>query len=135
MSINVTLFGHLGSDPEMKQVNNTDLATASVAVRHDRKDRDGNYKTDWYRLNVWGGQANFFASNFIKGSRIMATGTLEINSYTTNSGEERETKDIRVDSLKIIDWLEDNQQAPARKANYPAEEIPLDDISDDDFPF
>ncbi len=34
----------------------------------------------------------------------MASGSLEINQYTNQAGEVRETKDVRVTDFKVIDW-------------------------------
>ena len=110
MSINISLFGRMGRDVEIKQVANTHLAQVSVAVNHDRKNDTGEYETDWYRLNVWGNQAETFARLFSKGKRIMASGSLEINQYTTQSGEVRETRDVRVTDFKVVDW--GDEQAP-----------------------
>ena len=104
MSVNISLLGRLGRDAEIKQVGKTQVAQANVAVNHDRKNDAGEYEADWYRLNVWGDRAEAFCKLFSKGKRVMASGSLEINHYTTQSGEVRETKDVRVTNFEVIDW-------------------------------
>ena len=108
MSVNISLLGRLGRDAEIKQVGKTQVAQANVAVNHDRKNDAGEYEADWYRLNVWGDRAEAFCKLFSKGKRVMASGSLEINHYTTQSGEVRETKDVRVTNFEVIDWEMDN---------------------------
>jgi single-strand DNA-binding protein len=125
MSLQITGFGRLGSDPEIKQAKKVTVATASVAINHDRKDSDGNYQADWYRLNVWGGQADFFKNQFSKGARVYFSGNLEINHYTTKNGEQRETKDIFVNKLNVVDWQQSTQ---AHESFASGEEIDSEDL-------
>lgn len=153
MSVNISLLGRLGRDAEIKQVGNTQVAQANVAVNHDRKNDTGGYETDWYRLNVWGNQAEAFCKLFSKGKRVMASGSLEINQYTTQSGEVRETKDVRVADFKVIDWGDEQHRQPQQsKPQQPKQPDPFSNsqqpkqpdpfaggapinISDDDLPF
>lgn len=138
MSIQVNLFGRLGTDPEMRMAGNNEIATASVAVSHDRKKQgQDRADSDWYRLNVWNKQASFFQEHFKKGSRIYVSGSLEINTYTDKNGNERETKDITVNKLQIIDWDQPQQapqQQPQNNAN-PFSNGQEVNFADDDLPF
>jgi single-strand DNA-binding protein len=112
MSVTISLLGRLGSDVQLSTTNNGQtVAKVNVAVNHDRKNAEGNYDTDWYRLNVWGNRASNFANLFSKGKRVFATGSLEQGSYTNNNGELVITHDVQVSDFKVIDW--EQQQTPA----------------------
>ncbi|SOB48614.1 putative Single-stranded DNA-binding protein 1 [Lactococcus piscium] len=126
MSVTISLLGRLGRDAEIKQVGKSQVAQANVAVNHDRKNDAGEYETDWYRLNVWGNQAETFCKLFSKGKRVVASGTLEINQYTNQSGEVRETKDVRVTDFKVIDWGdEQSKQVQQSKPPQPKQPDPF----------
>ena len=126
MSVTISLLGRLGRDAEIKQVGKSQVAQANVAVNHDRKNDAGEYETDWYRLNVWGNQAETFCKLFSKGKRVMASGTLEINQYTNQAGEVRETKDVRVTDFKVIDWGDEQpKQVQQSKPQQPKQTDPF----------
>lgn len=142
MSIQVSLFGRIGSEPQIRQVGgDNQIATASVAVGHNRKNQAGEYETDWYRLNVWNKRANYFSDAFYKGARIYATGDLEINHYTANDGTLKETKDITVTEFRVIDKNENTQnKAQQNPSNLTENHSDLFsgnklEIDDEDLPF
>lgn len=131
MSLSVNGLGKLMADVDLNYTQSgTAVAKVNIAINHDRKKQGEKYpESDYYRLNVWGKQAEFFQNNFSKGSRIYFTGGLELSKYTTQNGEERESKDIQVDKFKVIDWENTSSDSSPISAG---QEV---DIVDDDLPF
>ena len=68
------LVGNLGSDPEQKFSPNGDPVTSfSVATSRKYADKD---ETTWFRVTVWGKQAESCATYLRKGSRVLVEGRL-----------------------------------------------------------
>ena len=52
----IILVGRLGSDPEIKEVNGTQLAKFSLATDDSYTDKQGTKHevTDWHNVEIWG---------------------------------------------------------------------------------
>ena len=89
--LRVSLLGNLGADPESRWNNKgTTVTVFRVAVNQIRKGPDGERQenTEWFRVRTFGHMAEY-AARFTKGTRVYATGRLEVTYYTTRNGEKR----------------------------------------------
>lgn len=85
---NCTFVGRLGRDPEVRYFEGgTALATFSIPV-DSPKTKDGESKTWWLTVKVWGKQATVIADYARKGSELAVTGEFEMESWTKD-GQER----------------------------------------------
>lgn len=99
---------------------------------------DNREKTTWYRVSIWGGQAESCNKFLRKGSTVLVCGNVEINQWEDqSSGETR--SDLRLNAWQvkfIANWGKDAMSEPqqgyatqsqerARTATPPN---PLDDI-------
>jgi single-strand DNA-binding protein len=115
----IILVGNLGRDgelratPQGKQVLSTSLAVEDPSKKDDR----GRPGTEWYRIKVWGRQAETLSPHLLKGKSILVEGRLSIQTWTDREGHNRYTPEVSAD--RIVDELD---QAPA-------------DINADDIPF
>lgn len=82
-----TILGHLGNDPEMRYLQ-SGLAVTSfrVAVNNNRKTNDhGSVKeTTWFRVSVFGKQAELCNQYLTKGRLVLVEGTLKGDPVTGN---------------------------------------------------
>ena len=139
---NISVTGRLGSDPELRYTQKgTAVTSVNIAVNRERKDNDGNYPTDWWRLRLWGKNAENFANLTHKGSRVGITGRPEINTWQDKNGNERQTPQIQVDNFDLLDSKNPNQ-APqdSKQTNQPQSEPFEQDgkqlyLTDNDLPF
>lgn len=81
------LTGHLGGEPEFRQVGETDLATFSVAVNVYRG-RNKEDDTMWVRANLWGGMSRW-AKGLETGDRVTIQGQLREDRWEADNGETR----------------------------------------------
>lgn len=119
MSINqVTLFGKLGRDPELRAVGTTFVANLSVATDETYTDKDGNRheKTEWHRVVVWGKPAEYCAANLTKGSAVCVLGKLETNVWKNKDGVEQKTVQVRADRVEFAERREGAPKGPATGA-------------------
>lgn len=139
---NINVVGRLGADPELRYTQKgTAVASVNVAVNRERKDSDGNYPTDWWRLSLWGKNAENFANLTHKGSRVGITGRPEIDTWQDGNGNERQTPQIQVDNFDLLDpknsdqTTQDTQQTNQTQSDPFKDDGKQLDIQDNDLPF
>tara|TARA_B100000315_G_C14238544_1_gene434259 strand:+ start:83 stop:505 length:423 start_codon:yes stop_codon:yes gene_type:complete len=75
----VILAGNLGRDPEMRYTpSGQAVANLSVATNEKWKDKDGNNqeRTVWWRVAVWGKQAETCNQYLSKGRQVLVEGRM-----------------------------------------------------------
>ena len=134
----IVLVGNLGRDgelratPQGKQVLSTSLAVEDPS----KKDERGRPGTEWYRIKIWGRQAETLAPHLLKGKSILVEGRLSIQTWTDREGHNRFTPEVSADRVVLLG-------SPGGHAGGPPRETPavdeLDqapsDINADDIPF
>jgi single-strand DNA-binding protein len=69
------IIGNLGSNPEMRFTPNGDpVTTFSVATSRKYGEKD---ETTWFRVSVWGNQAESCSQYLHKGSKVLVEGRLK----------------------------------------------------------
>lgn len=80
----ITLVGHVGRDPEVRQTQNgSRVAHLSVATNHriGSAPDEERERTDWHRVTVWNRVAAFAEEYVRKGDRVYVEGRLEYDAY------------------------------------------------------
>ena len=80
-----TIIGHLGRDPEMRYMPSGDPVTSfSVACDRQWNDKSGAKmkETTWFRVSVFGKQAENCNQYLTKGSKVLVEGRLGIDAKT-----------------------------------------------------
>ena len=85
---NVVLIGRLTKDPEMRVLptTGTQVATFTMAVNRDYKEKDGSTKADFINIEVMGKPAEFCANYLRKGRLVACNGQLRIDNYQGQDG-------------------------------------------------
>ena len=85
---NVVLIGRLTKDPEMRVLptTGTQVATFTIAVNRDYKEKDGSTKADFINIEVMGKPAEFCANYLRKGRLVACNGQLRIDNYQGQDG-------------------------------------------------
>jgi len=111
----IILTGNLGTDPEMR------FTPKGVAVTHfnvavnDYKDR-----TAWFRISVWGDQAENCQKYLAKGSKVLVKGRLTFdeetggpNAFISNKdGQPRASFEV---SALFVEFLNSKSDAPQKQ--------------------
>ena len=110
----ITLVGNLGRDPELRYTPAGQPVTdLSIATKEVWKDQAGEKqdRTTWWKVSVWGKQAENCNQFLTKGSRVLVEGTLrgdesgnprtyQKKDGTTGSSFEMTAKEVRFLSAK-----------------------------------
>ncbi|MBM3272540.1 single-stranded DNA-binding protein [Candidatus Kaiserbacteria bacterium] len=79
------IVGNLGKDPEMRYAPNGDAVTnLNVATNRKYTDKSGQLvkETTWFRVSVWGKQAEACNQYLKKGSLVLVEGRLQADKTT-----------------------------------------------------
>ena len=93
----VQLIGHLGQDPQVKQLDNgSTLARFSLATTERYKNKQGERITDtqWHNVVIWGNLADLAEQYLHKGKEVALEGKLNHRSYQDKDGNQRYITEI-----------------------------------------
>ena len=141
MSFNkIILVGNLGRDPELRYTTQgTPVCSFSLATNEKRKDKTGEPQdiTTWFRVTLWGRQAETASQYLTKGRPVYIEGRLRVEEWTDRDGKQRHTLEVHATDMQFIGGGrgDDAAAAPAR-TQQTAEPAASDvEITDDDIPF
>ena len=113
----ITIVGRLGRDPEMRYTPNGQAVT-SFSVATDRQYTDANgqkvKETTWFRVSVWGKQAETTNQYLKKGSMVLVDGRLTPDPKTggpriwkKDDGSEGASFEITASAVRFLSGKED----------------------------
>jgi single-strand DNA-binding protein len=109
-SINISVTGFVGSEPEIKTVGEQRVATFSVAV--NRKTRAGEQQTLWVRVSCWNGLVDVVQKYVHKGSLVQATSEwLRPHAWVDQGGNPQVSLDMSATRLVLLDRADTTEQA------------------------
>jgi single-strand DNA-binding protein len=101
----VRLMGHLGQNPEVKELSaGKKLAKFSLAVNESYRNSAGERvtETQWHNITVWGKQAELVGKLLKKGSEVAIEGKLSNSSYVDKDGNKRYSTDIILNEFSLV---------------------------------
>lgn len=105
MSAFAQISGRLGQDPVLNYTNGgTPVVNLSVASNRQKKDAGGEKinLADWYRVSMFGRNAEIIAQYAKKGSALAFNGRLQIDSYVDREGIERTSVCLIADCFEFM---------------------------------
>lgn len=120
------VIGHVGRDPKLRQVGDSQVANFSLAVTDKWTDRTTGEQvetTNWYNCAVWNKQAETIMEYVKKGNAIMLEGKPTARAYLGSDGEPKASLDMKVFSFTFLgggnDSSQDNQSDEVDNENIP----------------
>jgi single-strand DNA-binding protein len=148
MSLNkCMIIGNLGRDPEMRYTPSGQAVTQfTVATNRRWRDQQDEWQeeTEWFRVVVWGQQAERVAERVRKGNKVYVEGRIQTRQWEDQSGQKRYTTELianQVTSLERRERGEDEAPIPdepagsRRPAAEPAQATSSSASDFDDLPF
>ena len=107
MSLNkVMIIGNLGRDPEMRYTPSGQAVTQfTVAVNRNYKNAQDEWQeeTEWFRIVVWGQQAERAANNLRKGGKVYIEGRLQTRQWEGQDGQKRYTTELVANTVTNLE--------------------------------
>ena len=111
MSFNkIILVGNLGRDPELRYTpQGTAVCSFSMATNEKRRDKSGEFQNiaTWFRVTLWGNQAETASKYLTKGKQVYIEGRLRMEEYTDREGAIQKTLEVNGSDMQFIGSRED----------------------------
>jgi len=123
----VMLIGNVGSDPEMRYTPNGKAVTSfrmATNYRYVGSDGERREETEWFRVSVWGKQAESCNQFLSKGRRVYVEGRLHSRSWEGQDGQMRTSLEVSANRVIFLD-----KAAPvslAEEGELEPEDLPFD---------
>ena len=96
----VTLMGRLTRNVELRYTQSgTPVASFTLAVDRDYKDKDGSRGVDFIDIVAWRQSGEFAARYFSKGQQVAVSGRLQMRSYTDKNGNNHTVAEVVANNL------------------------------------
>ncbi len=139
MSFNkIILVGNLGRDPELRYTTQgTPVCHFSMATNDRRKDKNGEWQdhTMWFRVTLFGRQAENASQYLQKGRPVYIEGRLRVEEWTDRDGKARYSLEVQASDMHFISAGRADEPPIERAAAAGAGPVEQPDLSDEDVPF
>ena len=132
----VILIGRLTRDPELRYIagSGTPVAQFGIAVDREFAGKDGKKETDFIDIQVWGKSAENCANFIGKGSLVGIQGSLRVDNYKNEAGENRRVTRVNANRVQFLDSRKNNSQGQQFEPTG-LDPNGWDAINDSDIPF
>ena len=131
----VILIGRLTRDPELRYIagSGTPVAQFGIAVDREFVGKDSKKETDFIDIQVWGKSAENCTNYIGKGSLVGIQGSLRIDNYKNEAGENRRAVRVNATRVQFLDNRKNNSQQQFVPVGLDTGEF--DAINDPEIPF
>jgi len=102
----IMLIGNVGSDPEMRYMPNGKAVTSfrmATNYRYVGSDGERREETEWFRVSVWGKQAESCNQFLSKGRRVYVEGRLHSRNWEGQDGQMRTSLEVSANRVIFLD--------------------------------
>ena len=104
MKNRVQLIGHVGQEPEIKNLESGRVANFTIATKENYTNTKGEKveQTEWHKVTAWGKTADIIEKYVTKGKEVAIEGKLTHRSYEDKNGEKRYITEVIVNEILLI---------------------------------
>jgi len=109
----IFIIGYLGRDPELRYTpQGTPVCDFSVATTERRKDKSGEAQevTTWFRVSLFGRQAEVASQYLAKGRQVYVEGQLSQRDWTDKEGNARTSLEVRGTDIQFLSPASESDQ-------------------------
>ncbi len=112
---NITIYGRLTADTELKETNDG-LKVVRFSIANERPfTKNGNKTTDFFNIVAWNKTAEFINKYFHKGDAIILTGRVQIDNWKDKDGNSRQSFYILANTADFCSGKKSEEQAAEPK--------------------
>ena len=104
MKNRVQLIGHVGQEPEIKNLESGRVANFTIATNENYTNAKGEKveQTEWHRVSAWGKTVDIIGKLLTKGSHVAIEGKLTHRSYDDKEGNKRYITEVVANELVLL---------------------------------
>ncbi len=107
MYLRIILIGHLGADPELRYTPSgqpvTNFRMATTRRWNDRESGEPREETTWFRVNVWGKQAEICNEFLSKGRLVLVEADrIQASPYLNKEGQPAASLEITAQTVRFL---------------------------------
>mgnify|MGYP000614900613 CR=1 FL=1 len=104
MKNRVQLIGHVGQEPEIKNLESGRVANFTIATNESYTNAKGEKveQTEWHRVSAWGKTVEIIERLLTKGSHVAIEGKLTHRSYDDIDGNKRYITEVVANELVLL---------------------------------
>ncbi|MBK8304350.1 MAG: single-stranded DNA-binding protein [Chloracidobacterium sp.] len=106
MSFNkIILVGNLGKDPELRYTpQGTAVCSFSMATNERKKDKSGEFQdvATWFKVTLWGNQAETASKYLAKGRQVYIEGRLRVEEWTDRDNNARQSLEVNATDMQFL---------------------------------
>lgn len=119
----ITIQGNTTAAPELRFTpNGGAVLNFNLAENHRKKDQQGTWQDDgttFYRVAVWGKQAETLADHLGKGQRVLVSGRFRGGEFTSKQGEQVRTYEVTANHVGVVPKADQQQaQQPPQQGGF-----------------
>jgi single-strand DNA-binding protein len=144
----VILVGHLGRNPELRYIPQTERAVANFTLATNEKyfnpnTNESDIRAEWHRIVAWGKLAEFCEKYLTQGKQVLIEGKLRTRSWQDRDGNKKFTTEVHAQNIVLIGKREGTSDERSFTSQATPPEFPEGDQSpsieesgeDDEVPF
>lgn len=135
----IFIIGNLTRDPEMRTTQSgVSVCSFTVAVNRRRSGgaEAGQPEADFFRVSAWrqlGENCNRFLA---KGRKVGVVGTLTLQTYTGNDGQQRSSLEVQADEVEFLTPRSEQGDVRPMQSSSPMQQSNgFVQVDEDDLPF
>lgn len=101
----IFIVGYLGADPQIRYTpQGQAVCNFSIATTERKKDNTGEFQdlTTWFKITLWGRQAEVANQYLSKGKQVYVEGRLRQTEYTDREGMKRTTLEVNATDIQFL---------------------------------
>ena len=104
MKNRVQLIGHVGQEPEIKNLESGRVANFTIATNENYTNTKGEKveQTEWHRVSAWGKTVDIIEKFLTKGTHVALEGKLTHRSYDDKDGNKRYVTEVIANEILLI---------------------------------
>jgi single-strand DNA-binding protein len=115
----IDILGYLGKDPDLREIgkNATQVCSFSIATTKKKGETE---TTTWFRVQVFGRQAESCYNYLKKGAQVWVSGELVQSEWNDKDGNARTTLEVSATDVTFVNLKTDDaapQQSSSNKQN------------------
>lgn len=143
----VLLIGHLGRNPELRYISQTERAVANFSLATNERfyktnTNESEIRVEWHRIVAWGKLAEFCEKFLTQGKQILVEGKLRTRSWEDREGNKKYTTEVHAENITLLGKKDEGvgeksfEESPT-SSDFPSEErtSPDSEGEDDEVPF